>query len=169
MDHKDLIIISLILALIFCIFKIFWLRRCMRKEMHKRLIPLLNLEINREELALYLKNESFCMAKNIRIDNVKVSLKYDYAKTLLVQFQDIDSLNPAQKEKLKYRVFDGPRELHGVIADNLVAHLLNASFQTRITCYNIENMRFQIIIEKENGHFNVKQARPYSSTSLGRS
>ncbi|MFH1360946.1 MAG: hypothetical protein ABIJ41_07970 [Candidatus Omnitrophota bacterium] len=157
---RDVIIASLVLALIVCLLKIRLLKRNLIREIHQRLIPLLNFEIDKDEMTLYLKNESHCLAKNIKIEDFDVTLKYDFPKTLTLKFPMVELVNPNQRVALKFRAFDETSELDSVTTENLATHLLNASLEAFIYYSNIENTRFQSIIVKNQHHFLIKEARP---------
>src|SRR3989338_2349591 len=103
---KDSIIALLIFALIAALYKIRTLKEALAQEKRKRSMPLLALEINTEnDRGVYLINDSYCYAQNIKIQDLDVVVDYGFKKHITLKFPTIDVLKPSAKIKLDYRIF----------------------------------------------------------------
>ena len=95
----------LIVALLIARSKIKRLQALLEEEKKKRTFPLLVFSINRDELKAYLKNESYCYAKHVQIDDIDLTVDYGYKKTLKLRFDPILMLKPNQIQSFEFFVY----------------------------------------------------------------
>ena len=166
---KDWIIISLILSVLLCLVKIrrlkksiIQLKKTLLEENRKRIVPVLILESRAKHPGLYLKNDSDCMAKDIKIRDVLLTLEYDFKKTIILKFDPIEVLGPSKAVKLHYSAFDGGHKVSYTDARNLLLHINRASFEVQIKYKNVEDIAFLTVIIKEKDAFHLKAVNPQS-------
>ena len=103
---KDLALLLLIILLIRLVAYIFHLKKELIKAQKAQNTPFFDLEINSEEIGLFIINSSNCFAKNIRIEAVDFVADVGFKKHLKLVFEPIESLKVSQREKLKFRVLN---------------------------------------------------------------
>jgi hypothetical protein len=145
-------------GLILSLFRIKNLNRRLEEEHRKRTLPLLIFGVDSLETGLYLKNDSYCHARDIRIEDFTVIVDYGFKKKLRLQFEPIEMLKAQGKVSLAFRVFDGPHEV--MRSDTILTHLLADSFEARLRYRNLENEEFISIVGREKKTFTIKQAGP---------
>ena len=95
---KDAIIALLAFTLIWAIYRIRNLKRTLAEEIRKRSMPLLGLEVNTEaNKGVFLVNDSYCYARNIRLNDLDVTVDYGFKKHITLKFPPIDVLKPSAK------------------------------------------------------------------------
>lgn len=157
---KDIVLGLFSLIIILSLLQVYRLNKRLTEEKRRRIFSLLTLEINPDQLGAYLYNDSYCYAKNIRIEDADVTTTFGYKKKLRLKFDTIDTLKPDQKAKLNYRVFDGQFDITSADSKNLVVYFENPDFEMHINYSNIENMPFSAIVRREKSHFVIKEAKP---------
>jgi len=158
--YKDIIIIILGLALFICLLKIRRLRKNLVSEIRQKLIPVITTEINPRKSGMFLKNEGTCYAKDVQLDDISCLLDYDFKKNVTLKFDRVGFIKPGEKVKLGVRVFDGQYEIPEREAESLFGVLSKSSFEARLTCANIEDSRYTIILLRDKDHFRIKQILP---------
>jgi len=155
---KDLLIIAASIILVGCIRQIRKLKRSIAQEIHRRLLPQLSLEFisdkDNPQAGLHLKNESFFLAKEIRIEDVDLSLE-DFGLKIeyILRFEPVDFLKPQERVKLKFGVFDRSGQPLAEITEKIIPHLVRASFRIVVRYSNIENLKFRVVFLKKRDKF----------------
>jgi len=140
--------------------KIKALRRLLEEERKKRTFPMLILRVDKNELKAYLKNESYCYAKQIAIDDLDLTVEYGFKKKLMLRFDTIPMLKPNQEIKLAYRVFDNEFDVTPHSPDSLVLQFHDNPFTMHIGFENLENEKFRSTIVWQDSDYMVKEVRP---------
>lgn len=172
MDYQLLFYISLgligMLAVILlnAIGKIKKLRALLEEEHKKRTFPLLVFRVDREAIKAYLKNESYCYAKEITIDDLELTVEYGFKKKLLLRFDRINMLKPNQEIKLSFRVFDNEFDVTSQSPDSLVLQFHDNPFTMHLTYANLEDEKFRSTIVWDSGEYAVKEVRPLNEVPV---
>lgn len=158
---KDWLIIITLVILVFCILEIYRLRKSIAQEIHRRLTPQLVFYIDTEAMAIFIKNESYFLARDIKIEETNVIIEdYGFKKRITLRFQPVDSLKPQEEAHLKFKVFDKQQELPENVVTTMVAHLASISFRLKVNYSNIENFMFTAVIVKKGKKFYTKEINP---------
>ena len=159
---KDTIIALLACALIWAIYKIRSLKQTLAQEKHKRSMPLLALEVNTEaDRGVFLVNDSYCYARNIRLNDLDVTVDYGFKKHITLKFAPIDVLKPSAKVRLDYRIFDDKYDITSSTDSlNILNHFSDAPIEMRLRYENIEGGPFAAVIGPERGHYITKEVTP---------
>jgi hypothetical protein len=154
---KDGLIIVVSFILIICISRIRKLKKALILEIQKRLIPNLTLEIDENELGIYIKNESFFLAQNTKIEDTELILDdYGFKFGVILKFEDVGALRSKERLKLKFKAFDKQQNFLADLTERIIPHLISASFKVKIYLSNIENMKFCIALNRRQKKFNVE-------------
>ena len=154
---KDWLIIAVSFILIICILQIRKLKKALILEIQKRLIPNLTLEIDENELGIYIKNESFFLAQNIKIEDTELILDdYGFKFGVILKFEDVGALRSQERLKLKFKAFDKQQNFLADLTERIIPHLISTSFKVKIYLSNIENMKFCIALNRRQKKFNVE-------------
>lgn len=113
------------------------LRRLLAREKYRRLNPQLSLQLAGNptigDPGLYLCNESDFLIKDAHVEDVALTFTdFNVTQTLNLRFEQIGFLKPKEKIQLNYKAFDRDNRFLSRISQNLLAHLLSASFAVRI-------------------------------------
>jgi hypothetical protein len=155
---KDLVIVLLIFSVMGLVWKIRELQRTLEVERRKRTTPLLTLEVNTgDDFGIFLINDSYCYARNIRIDDLDVTVDYGFKKLIRLKFDTMETLKPNGRTRLYYRVFDGEFDTTATDAKNILNHFQDAPVQMRLYFENLESAPFASTIISENGKYFVKE------------
>ena len=159
---KDILIAVTLLILGICILEIRKLKKSISEQVQRRLTPQLILDfifnMNDPKTGFYLKNESYFLAKSIKIDNVRMVLDdFGFKKTIVLKFDEIDYLKPNEEKKLSYKVFDKNLAPMDEIADKLPPHLIQASFKVKIYYSNIEDIPLYVVFTRMKGKFILEE------------
>ena len=151
---KDWLIVITSFILILCILEIRKLKKSIAQEIHKRILPQLTLEIvfdvNTADAGFYLKNDSFFIARGIQIEDVALTLDdFGYKSDLILKFEDIDSIKPQEKAKLKFKVFDKNQTFLPEITERIIPHLSEITFKVKVWYSNIENLKSYVVFFKK--------------------
>jgi len=154
---KDWFIVITVSILVMCILEIRRLKKSIVQQVHSRLIPQLILELvfdeEKDDKGLYLKNESFFLAKDIRVEDLELTLDDSgFKKSLILKFENIDFLKPKEGIKLKFGVFDRGHFLREV-TEKIIPHLLTITFKVKVCYSNIENLNFCSEFVRKGGKF----------------
>src|SRR3989338_1603145 len=88
------------------------LRARLRAEIRKSHFPLLVVLLDTSDRCVYLHNDSYCCAKNIRIADIQLTVDSGFKKIVTLKFYPFAMLRPGEKALMHYRVFDGKHEVH---------------------------------------------------------
>lgn len=159
---KDWLIIVASIILVFCILEIRKLKRTIAREIHRRLLPQLAVEFiadrDSADAGFYLKNESFFLAQNIRVEDVDPGLEdFGLRMDYILKFEGIDFLKPQERIKLKFKVFDKNGGLLAEVTEKIIPHLIRASFRIAVRYSNIENLKFRAIFLKKREKFYIER------------
>lgn len=168
LDTIHLIALAIILGLIVTLIlsssnlkkKIRELEEKLAEEKKKRSFPLLEFDVDKNELEAYLFNNSYCYAKEITILDLNIVVRMGFDKKLILKFDPINLLKPNQKVKLHFRVFDREYDITTGSSKSLLLQLTNQDFEMNLAFQNMEGQRFEssIIYDKEN--FILKEIKP---------
>ena len=149
----------LIILLILTLVKIRHLKNSLITESKKRLLPLFSLETKSDEAGIYLKNISYCYAKDIKIEDMEIVIDFGFKKRLLLKFDPIDDLREDETVKINFKIFDGEFEDRTTPPDNLVNYFRHSDFEMKINYSNVENVTFSEIISCDKENFYIKEAK----------
>jgi len=159
---KDILIAITLIILGICILEIRKLKKSISEQVQRSLTPQLVLDfifkLGDKTSGFYLKNESFFLAKSIKIEDVKMVLDdFGFKKTIVLKFNEIDYLKPNEETKLGYKIFDINLAPLDEIADKLPPHLIQASFKVKIYYANIEDIPLYVIFSRMKGRFFLEE------------
>ena len=162
---KDGLIIITLIILYFCILEIRKLKRTITREVQKRLIPQFNCELvpdtDAEKAGIYLKNESFFIARGIQFEDIALSLDdLGYRADLILKFEAIDSLKPQEKVKLNFQVLDKKQKFLPDVTERIMPHLIGASFKVMVYYFNIENLKSYAVFSKRAKKISLESIEP---------
>jgi len=163
---KDWFILASLFILLLCILEIHRLKKVIAGDVQKQLIPQLNCELILDEtvenMGLYLKNESFFLARSIKVEDIELTLDdLGYKVGLILRFEDIDSLGPQEKIKLKLKVFDRDQRFRLDLTERIIPHLISAFFKIKIFYSNIEGLKFCALFFKKKNKFYPEKIKTY--------
>lgn len=159
---KDIFLLLFLVIIIRSIASIFHLQKELEIAKKGQITPFLDLEINSEEIGLFIVNNSNCYAKNIRIEDVDFVANVGFKKHLKLVFEPIDALKVSQREKLKFKVFDNNSDITDTKSKNLINYFKGSDTKVNIRYSNIENTEFIASLEIRNNSFQIKDVRPFS-------
>lgn len=154
---QDLAIGILSIALVVAGVIIFRLRGRLREEIRKSHFPLLVVMREASDRRVYLQNDSYCYAKNIRIADVQLTVDYGFKKIVTLKFYPIDMLRPGEKALMHYRVFDGEHEVHVDKAVYLLSNNAVPGIEIFVDYENLENISFKVTSGYRSGQFHIKE------------
>lgn len=158
---KDWLIAISLFILLLCILEIRKLKKTIAKDAQKRLIPQLILEFNSDtrykDAGFHLKNESFFLAKDINIENIRLTLTdFGFAKDIILKFADLDLIRQQEKIQLKFDVLDLNEKSMPEITEKIIPHLISPPFKIKISYSNIENLKFCVVFSKTKNKFHTE-------------
>lgn len=156
--YKNILIVVLSFMLGLCVFYIEKLRRMLTREKYRRLNPQLSLQLisnsDRDEPGLYVYNESDFLIKGTQVEDVELTFTdFSITQTLHLRFEQIGFLKPKEKIQLNYKAFDRDNRFLSRISQNLIAHLLSASFAVKIHYTQAEGRTLLATFCKEREKF----------------
>lgn len=159
---KDWLIAAALVSLILCILQIHRLKKSIVKEVQKRVIPQLNLELTSglggKELGLFLRNDSFFLVRDIKIEDVDLVLDdFGYRQNLILKFAEIDFLKPHEQVQLELKVFNKNQEFLQRVTETILPHLISPVFKVIINYSNVENLRLRVVFSKKAKKFTVEK------------
>lgn len=158
---KDWLILISLSILSVCIHQIRRLKKTITKEVRSHLTPQLILEIDANQKSLILKNESFLLAKDIRIEDLVIDLDdFGFKKNITLRFNQVYYLRAKESIKLQFKVFDKNQELPPEVVEKIIFHLINAYFKAKIIYSNIENIQFASIVVKKKDKTYIEKIEP---------
>ncbi len=135
---------------------IFRLRDRLHEEIRKSHFPLLIALRDASDRRVYLQNDSYCYAKNIRIADVQLKVDYGFKKNVTLKFYPIEMLRPGEKVLMHYRVFDGEDEVHVDQVVYLLSNNADPSVEVFVEYENLENITFKVTLGYRSGQFYIK-------------
>ena len=161
---KDWVIIIAMFALLLCLFEIRRLKKLLTQHTKRMLIPQLNCELLLDEDAkksgIYLTNESYFLVRGIKFDDAAVTINDSgYNVGMILKFEEIETLRPQEKMKLKLKVFDKEGDLESRMTEVINLHLTNASFKIKIHYSNIEEKKFFAVFSKKGEKFYLQSTQ----------
>ena len=154
---KDLLIIISTAILVFCVIKIRKLKKELIKEIHKRLIPELSLDIDLDRVGIFIKNNGCLMAKDIIIEDLEIDLAdYGFRAHFTLLFEPIETLRPEQRTKVNFSALHKGEEKPAKSSDIIVPHLVSANFKLKVNYSNIENLKFCAEFIKKDKSFSLE-------------
>lgn len=158
---KDWLILISLSILSVCIHQIRRLKKTITKEVRSHLTPQLILEIDANQKSLILKNESFLLAKDIRIEDLVIDLDdFGFKKSITLRFNQVYYLRAKESIKLQFKAFDKNQELPPEVVEKIIFHLINAYFKAKIIYSNIENIQFASILVKKKDKTYIEKIEP---------
>ncbi len=155
---KDWLILITLSILFFCILEIRKLKKKVAQQVQNRLIPQLLLEfildLDTQNSGFHLKNESFFLAQDIRIEDIPINLDdYGFRLGIILRFKNIDFLKAKESVKLDFKVLDKKQEPLAEVTERILPHLLSPSFKAKVYYSNIEGLKFCAIFNKKREKF----------------
>ena len=137
------------------------LKTLLAEEKRKRTYPLLTFEVDRSKLKAYLKNESYCYAKDVHIDDMTITADYGFKKDLHLKFDPIVLLRPGGVTELEYKVFDNGFDVTTQSPDSLVLQFKDSpSFKIHMRFKNLEEEGFESTVAWQESQYVVKEVKP---------
>ena len=140
--------------------KIKTLRKLIEEERKKRTFPMLIFRVDADELKTYLKNESYCYAKHIVIEDLDLTVEYGFKKRLLLRFDPINMLKPNQELPLSYHVFDNDFDVTSQSPNSLVLQFNDNPFTMNLNFANLENEKFRSTVVWQENAYVIKEVQP---------
>lgn len=152
---REMIIGILFIALTLSIKKNIGFKKKLIEEYQKRVCPLLDLSIEKNSSLAFLVNNSKCIAKDIKIEDMVIYIDYGFKKELILKFEPISQLKPLEKIQFVYHVFDKGYDITSSNSKSLVHHFITSDIEMHLSYSNIENVLFRSIIGIRNGQFEI--------------
>lgn len=155
---KDWLIFLAFWILVGCLFEIQRLKRVIADEAKKKFCPHLMLELNagegREPMGIYIKNESFFLAQDIKLAPSEIAINdFGFTNRFIVEFEGIETLRQHERRQLVFRVFDRRHQFLPEVTEKFIPHLASPSFKVSLSYQNIEGLRFEAVISKKGKNF----------------
>ena len=160
---RDYALIILAATLVFFIYEIFRLKKVVEKkevQIRDSFIPVLLVEINQQDSVLYIKNENSCHIKDIKVEDLSVTLGYGFQKRLTFKFDTINHIGPEEKVELKFRIFDKEYEVTSKETKKVIPLMEQGVFEFHMKYANVENRKFEAILLKDKGNIFIKKVVP---------
>ncbi len=136
------------------------LKQALRLEKDRNKVPVLTFSIDPAQQLMVLINEGSCTAKDIVIEDLPVTLDYQFKKTVRLSFTPIPALHPTQNTPLAYTIHEGEYNITKEVADSFFGHLLTASFEACLKYANFQNIYFSAILQCTKGHVRIAEIKP---------
>ncbi|HPB67942.1 MAG TPA: hypothetical protein PLT76_07805 [Candidatus Omnitrophota bacterium] len=136
------------------------LKQALVKEKDRNKVPVLTFCLDMDEQDFKLVNDGTCTAKDIQIEDLPVTLDYQFKKTVRLAFEPIAVLHPTQAIPLKPSIHEGPYDITREVENGFFAHLKGCTFEARIQYSNFRNIRFREIIDGAVGCFKIREITP---------
>jgi hypothetical protein len=115
-------------------------------------------DLDKEKAGFYLANESFFLARDIKVEELKLYIEeYGFRKNIILRFENIDFLKPKERIKLKFQVFDITQELFLGEPEKIIPHLVSIVFKAKILYSNIEAIKFYVLFSKKKEKFYIEK------------
>lgn len=160
---KDWFIVVALIALLFLMVRIRRIKKIIAEELLTRLMPEVSLVIEGDIIKdFYLKNYSTSLARNIRIEDINISIDdFGFEIPLKVVFDSVDSLGAADKVRLNYEIFYHGNEADQDAKERYINHILFTDFDCRIHYENIQRKPLCAHIANRKGKFSILEINQY--------
>lgn len=144
--------------LIFCLLRIYQLKRALSKQKQKELFSRLSLQlvsdIKKEDYGIYIENQGIYTVTDIEIGDLELWITDSgFTKKVILKFDKIDLLGEKQRLKLNHNVFDRDNNFMPHVADNIITHILNMNFELSISYTAGDNARILAKFIKKKDKF----------------
>ena len=161
---KDCLIIITLVLLILAVLQIKKLKKTISQQTQRRLIPQLALDLvfveDSRNNGIFLKNESFFLAKDIMMDDAVFTMdEYGFKKDLTLKFEGVEFLKPQETVRLNFKVFDKGHFLDEV-TQKILPHLPFIPMNVTACFLNIENVKFRVVFVKKKENFYTESTEP---------
>ena len=137
------------------------LKILLAEEKRKRTYPLITFDIDRGKLKAFVKNESYCYAKDLQIDDMVLTADYGFKKDLQLKFAPVLLLRPGGQMELEFKVFDNGFDVTAQTPNSLVLQFKDSpSFKMRMKYKNLEEDAFESTIAWQETQYIVKDVKP---------
>ena len=136
------------------------LRKALEYEKLRGRCPYLTLERDDQEYRLLLTNDSYCYAKNVRVQDAPMTVDVGFQKKLTLKFEPIEMIKPHTSAQLHYKAFDGELDVTNHDPGKLIHYFPNSGLELTVLCENMEGDPFREIIVNEKDKFLVKGVQP---------
>lgn len=155
---KDWLIGLSLIILLACVLEIHRLKKAIIQETRRRLLPFFKLELALDDdlgrRGFYLENESFFLAKDIKIKDVHLFLDdLGYPLNTILRFADVEWLKPHERVKLDLRVFDQKGDFLPQVSERIIPHLVSPAFTINVCYENVEGLKFSTNFLKRRDKF----------------
>jgi len=120
--------------------------------------PYLTFSFENEGNVLALKNVGSAPAREITIDDMPLTLKWDFPKTVTMKFQPIDVLSPSQAAPLNFTAYDGGYEMK-IAPEGFLPHFKGGSYEAIVHYATWHNERWTSVLVKDGQKFSIKETR----------
>jgi len=155
-----LIISMLIVVIVIDKKQIRRLKHKLEEEHQRRIMPFLNLAIDRKSLSLCLVNEGETMVRDISIRDVITTVEIGFQKRIGIRFFPIENLKPGESIPLNIAIYDNGQAIPPTIMKRMGGVLLSASFRASVKCKNMEGIPFHIDIIKKGPRSKIGRIIP---------
>ena len=155
---KDIILLISTGGLLVTLILLIKMRKALHYERYKRTVPLLMIKSSGD--GFILENTSECLANHIHIQDIPMTLDYDFKKDIRLTFAPIDALLPHEEKPLTYQAYDGEHKIPREKNNKLFARLSHQAFNWHILYDNLAGIPFTATIEKTKEQFTLKETRP---------
>jgi hypothetical protein len=158
---KDGLIAVTLVILAISFLQIRRLKKLIAHEARRQLTPQLTLSLviekNLKDTGLFLTNESFFLARNIKIEDLELTIDdFGYKVTYILQFGALDFLKEHDTAKIDVKVLDKNREFLSQVTESIIPHLIGPSFKLKVCYTNVENLQFCVLFSKKREKFIVE-------------
>lgn len=147
----QLLFLTIILVLIIITDKkkIAKLKNDIQDERDKRLIPFLNLSIDRDQISLRMINDGNTPAYDVVIDDAETVIDVGFQKKFLFRFRPIGFIKPGESSLLDIEIFENNQPIPPAMRKHISGVILSSSFTAFIHCKNISGVSFRTELIKE--------------------
>jgi hypothetical protein len=158
---KDWLILVTLSILFICLLEIRKLKKLIILETQRQLVPQLTLELvlNKDlvEAGFFIKNDSFFLARNIKVEDVGLTLDdYGFKVYHILKFDGPEVLKPQESARLPLKVYNKNNEFVALVTESIIPHLISPAFKVKVNYTNIENRQFCITFNKKREKFYVE-------------
>ena len=88
------------------------------------------------------------------IQDLNVVVEIALGGALTLRFTPLPSLAPHQREELAFKIFNRNFELRQIAPDTVIPHLWGVPLEVRLTCTNLQNIKFLCTFQKDQSSNN---------------
>src|SRR3989344_3894873 len=90
----------------------------------------------------------------IVVQDLNVGVEIALGGALTLRFTPLPSLAPHQREELAFKIFNRNFELRQIAPDTVIPHLWGVPLEVRLTCTNLQNIKFLCTFQKDQSSNN---------------